>query len=58
MANNVGMTDRILRVMVGATLAGAAAFGYIGPWGFIGLVPFLTGLAGHCPIYTLFRRRA
>ena len=34
----------------------AAGFGWIGLWGFIGLVPLLTGLAGYCPIYTLFGR--
>ena len=56
MAMNVGTTERLLRVGFGAALTLAAGFGWIGLWGFIGLVPLLTGLAGYCPIYTLFRR--
>ncbi len=58
MTSNVGMTDRILRVLIGGSLASAAAFGAIGPWGLIGLVPFITGLLGYCPVYSLFRRGA
>ncbi|MBO9685683.1 YgaP family membrane protein [Roseateles chitosanitabidus] len=56
MAMNVGTTERLLRVGVGTALTLAAGFGWIGLWGFIGLVPLLTGLAGYCPIYTLFGR--
>ncbi|MCA9629559.1 MAG: DUF2892 domain-containing protein, partial [Myxococcales bacterium] len=29
---------------------------FVGPqvtWGWIGVVPLLTGLAGHCPLYRL-----
>jgi hypothetical protein len=56
MAMNVGTTERLLRVGVGAALILAAGLGWIGLWGFIGLVPLLTGLAGYCPIYSIFRR--
>ena len=58
MAMNVGLAERLLRVGVGAALMLAAGLGWIGMWGFIGLVPLLTGLAGYCPIYTIFRRGA
>jgi hypothetical protein len=30
-----------------------AAMGIIGMWGFVGVVPLLTGLMGWCPAYTL-----
>jgi len=23
------------------------------PWGFLGIVPILTGLSGRCPLYTV-----
>ena len=30
-----------------------AATGKIGVWGYIGVVPLLTGIAGHCPVYSV-----
>ena len=48
---NVGNIDRTLRIVAGLTLIGLAAFGAIGAWGFIGIVPLLTGAAGLCPLY-------
>ena len=53
MASNVGGIDRTLRIVVGAALVGAAALGKVGWWGYIGLVPLLTGLFGVCPFYRL-----
>ena len=50
---NVGGIDRILRVVVGLVLVVLAAMGTIGLWGWIGIVPLATGLAGWCPAYTL-----
>jgi hypothetical protein len=50
---NVGGTDRILRVVLGLALIGMAAFGVIGAWGWIGLVPLLTAAMGYCPLYTV-----
>lgn len=50
---NVGGIDRILRVVVGLVLVVLAAMGTIGLWGWIGVVPLATGLAGWCPAYTL-----
>ena len=53
---NVGNPDRILRVAIGLALIAAAAFDvpYIGAWGYIGVVPLLTGLFGICPAYSIF----
>ena len=50
---NVGGIDRILRIVVGLVLVGLAATGSVGWWGWIGVVPLLTGLVGACPAYTL-----
>mgnify|MGYP001595877437 CR=1 FL=1 len=51
---NVGTTDRVLRIGVGAILIGLAATGVIGAWGYLGVLPLATGLFRFCPAYTLF----
>ena len=48
---NVGGMDRILRVAVGLLLLALAASNVIGLWGWIGIVPVLTGLFRFCPLY-------
>ena len=50
---NVGNVDRVLRIVVGSALVGLAATGAIGAWGFLGLVPLLTGVAARCPLYSI-----
>ncbi len=54
MKTNVGSVDRIARVSVGVLLILLAVSGTIGPWGYIGIVPVLTGSLGTCPAYSLF----
>jgi cadmium resistance protein CadD (predicted permease) len=51
---NVGSTDRLIRVVVGVALIAAAVTGYIGMWGYIGIVPILTGTLRFCPAYMPF----
>ena len=53
MTPNVGKIERIVRVLAGLGLMAAAATGAIGVWGWIGVVPVLTGLFKFCPAYTL-----
>jgi hypothetical protein len=53
MTNNVGSIDRVLRIMVGLLLMGLAAGGTIGWWGWLGVVPLLTGVVGWCPPYAM-----
>ncbi|PMR73178.1 YgaP family membrane protein [Billgrantia endophytica] len=53
MQSNVGGIDKILRIVVGATLMLLALAGMIGPWGWIGVVPLVTGLFNFCPAYRL-----
>lgn len=54
MQTNVGGIDKVIRVIVGILLIALAAMGIIGVWGWIGIVPLLTGLFNFCPVYTLF----
>jgi len=46
--------ERALRVLVGLALLSMAFIGPHAWWGWIGLVPLLTGLIGSCPLYTMF----
>ena len=50
---NVGSTDRVLCIIAGLVLIGLAATGTVGVWGYIGIVPLLTGIFKFCPAYTL-----
>jgi len=45
--------ERGIRVVAGIALLAVALTG-VSPWGYIGIVPLLTGLLGSCPVYTLF----
>ena len=53
MQKNVGGIDRILRIVVGVALVAATALGYLPVWGYIGVVPLVTGLINFCPLYPL-----
>jgi hypothetical protein len=53
MKMNVGGIDRIVRITVGLALIAAAATGTVGWWGWLGVVPVLTGVVGWCPPYAL-----
>ena len=53
MKTNVGQTDKILRILVGVGLLSLAFMGPKTAFGYIGLVPLLTGLVGFCPLYTV-----
>lgn len=51
MAHNEGTIDRAVRVALGLTLL---ALVFVGPrtlFGYLGLVPLITGLVGYCPLY-------
>jgi hypothetical protein len=54
MKTNEGTIDRALRVIAGLALIGLTATGMIGVWGWIGVVPLLTGIIGICPAYSIF----
>jgi hypothetical protein len=46
--------DRILRIVVGIGLLVVAFAGPKTPWGYLGILPLMTGVAGFCPSYRLF----
>lgn len=50
---NEGTIDRVLRVGLGVALIALVVVGPQTPWGWLGLVPLLTGLVGFCPLYRL-----
>jgi len=56
MTRNMSMTDRLVRVVLGAMILGL--FGALAsPWRYltlVGLIPLGTALTGNCPLYTLF----
>ncbi|KUM53969.1 YgaP family membrane protein [Rheinheimera sp. EpRS3] len=53
MQANVGGIDKGLRIIAGITLMMLAATGTVGVWGWLGIVPLLTGLFNFCPLYSL-----
>jgi len=51
--HNLGMVDRVIRVVVGLILVGNVYAGLQTPIGWVGLILILTGALGICPIYAL-----
>ena len=54
MKANVCGIDRFMRVVIGLVFVGATLGGKIGVWGWIGIVPLLTGIFRFCPAYAIF----
>ncbi|HVZ49260.1 MAG TPA: DUF2892 domain-containing protein [Gemmatimonadaceae bacterium] len=52
-AVNAGATDRAIRVVLGLAILSLAVVGPRTPWGYLGLVPLLTGALGVCPLYSV-----
>ncbi len=50
---NEGGIDRAIRVVVGLGLIALAATHVVGVWGYIGVVPLITGAIGVCPAYSI-----
>ncbi|MCP5151617.1 MAG: DUF2892 domain-containing protein [Ectothiorhodospiraceae bacterium] len=57
MTKNVGGIDRVLRIVVGLVLIALVFVGPQTPWGWIGVVPLVTGLLRWCPAYGLIGLR-
>ncbi len=53
MSVNMGGIDRALRAVLGVALIALVFVGPQTPWGWIGLVPLLTAVAGICPLYSM-----
>jgi hypothetical protein len=48
---NEGPLDRVLRVVLGVALLSLTVIGPQTAWGWIGLLPLITGVSGFCPLY-------
>jgi len=53
MKKNIGNVDRWIRVLLGVGLLLLTSIGPKTPWGYLGLLPLVTGMAGWCPLYSL-----
>jgi hypothetical protein len=53
MKTNEHNIDRALRVIAGLALIGLTVSGMIGVWGWIGVLPLITGVIGFCPVYAI-----
>ncbi|HSW19673.1 MAG TPA: DUF2892 domain-containing protein [Ramlibacter sp.] len=53
MKTNIGALDRALRIGIGLLLLTLTLTETIGLWGYIGLLPLVTGLVATCPLYSL-----
>lgn len=51
---NMHTVDRAVRVLAGIGLLSLTVVGPQTPWGYLGVIPILTGLVGTCPLYTVF----
>jgi uncharacterized membrane protein HdeD (DUF308 family) len=62
MKKNVGMVDRIIRIILGIILIGLGLY-FQGSWGLtvmivlivVGLIALITGIIGYCGIYSIFK---
>lgn len=53
MKYNIGYVDRAFRFVAGIGLIGATLAGWIGAWGWIGVIPLITSLIRFCPLYAI-----
>lgn len=51
---NEGFADRAIRVVLGLFLVSLVFVGPQTPWGWLGVIPLVTGIVGFCPLYRLF----
>jgi hypothetical protein len=49
---NVGNIDSIIRVILGTLIVGIGLY-YNSYWGFIGLIPVISGAVSFCPVYKI-----
>ena len=54
MNTNVGSIDRMIRIVLGIAMILGTELGYLGPWGWLGVVVLATGLFRVCPAYLPF----
>jgi len=52
-AKNEGTVDRVLRIVGGLVLISLVFVGPQTAWGWIGIIPLVTGAIGSCLLYSL-----
>lgn len=56
---NIGVPDRIVRIILGIMLISIIPLAFTGPkttlayLGFFGIIPLIAGISGYCPPYDL-----
>jgi len=55
MNKNIGKAEKTLRIIVGLVLISLVFIGPQTAWGWLGLIPLITGLVSWCPLYALFK---
>ena len=53
MKQNVGSTDKTIRIILGIVIAAVGIY-FKSWWGLVALVPFLTAFVSFCPLYPIF----
>ena len=55
MKKNIGIADRVIRIIIGLAVLSLIFILQGGLWwiGLFGLIPLLTGIFGFCPLYAL-----
>jgi hypothetical protein len=48
---NIGIFERVIRVVGGAAIVSLAFWGPQSFWFLLGVIPMFTGLVGWCPLY-------
>ena len=54
MKQNVGKTDKVIRIILGLVI-GAFGIYYKSWWGLVAIIPIVTALASRCLLYLPFR---
>lgn len=53
MKANIGTIDQVIRILLGIGLIAATLLGFIGLWGWLGIILVLTGAFRFCPLYRI-----
>ena len=48
---NEGTVDRVVRIVLGLAMLSLVFIGPQTVWGWVGLIPVITGFLGICPLY-------
>ncbi len=48
---NLGIVDRIARIVIGSGMIALVYYGPKTPWGWFGIIPLTTSILCFCPVY-------